>query len=235
DVWACPAQDENDALALRMLQRLLEAEHCALHIEPRPGALNLERIEAEKKPVLICIGSVAPGGIARARHLAKKLRARATKARILVGRWGLTNEFNEIEEQRKLLLAAGADQVVTTLMEARKAILDFCESPDKSVAGPRNRIRDRRGDRQKPALAHALGAERPRSVRVLDQERRELLRQVAEIRHAVIDQVWIQQLPVFIDHLLEKRMAEAEEDAALVLSFALNRMDRLADIGDGDV
>jgi predicted PurR-regulated permease PerM len=139
DVWACPAQDENDALALRMLQRLLEAEHCALHIEPRPGALNLERIEAEKKPVLICIGSVAPGGIARARHLAKKLRARATKARILVGRWGLTNEFNEIEEQRKLLLAAGADQVVTTLMEARKAILDFCESPDKSVAGPRNR------------------------------------------------------------------------------------------------
>ncbi len=139
DVWACPAQDENDALALRMLQRLLESEHCALHIEPRPGALNLERIEADKKPVLICIGSVAPGGIAKARHLTKKLRVRLPKARILVGRWGLANEFNEIEEQRKLLLAAGADQVVATLMEARKAILEFCESPDKSVADARNR------------------------------------------------------------------------------------------------
>lgn len=130
-----PAQDETDAIALRMLQRLLDFEECGMQINDEPGD---GRLSHEGKPVLICIGSVAPGGVAKARHLAKKLRGELPKARIVVGRWGLANEFNEIEEKRRLLLAAGADQVVTTLMEARNTILDFCEAPDKPAANARN-------------------------------------------------------------------------------------------------
>ncbi|HKA32735.1 MAG TPA: AI-2E family transporter [Candidatus Binatia bacterium] len=141
-----PAQDETDAIALRMLQRLIESEQCQMQISDEPGD---GRLSHEGKPVLICIGSVAPGGVAKARHLAKKLRKELPKARIAVGRWGLANEFNDIEEQRKLLLAAGADQVVTTLMEARNAIMEFCEAPDKPAADARNRDAKENGRNRK--------------------------------------------------------------------------------------
>ena len=137
-ILGCPAHDETDALAMTMLQRLLEFEHCQLQISNNPNDLNIDRLSRARKPVLICIGSVAPGGVAKARHLAKRVRAELPIAQIVVGRWGLANEFNDIEEQRKLLLAAGADQIVSTLMEARNVILEFCESPDK-VLDVRNR------------------------------------------------------------------------------------------------
>jgi hypothetical protein len=132
---ACPARDDSDALALRMLQRLLDTEHCHIEIAPRSAALDVQQLGAGQKPVLICIGSVAPGGMAQARHLAKKLRAQLPKAKILIGRWGLANEFSEIEEQRKLLLAAGADQVDATLIEARNHILQFCSEPRQPMGG----------------------------------------------------------------------------------------------------
>ena len=138
-ILGCRAHDETDALALRMLERLLESEQCQLQISDNPNDLNIDYLSRAGKPVLICIGSVAPGGVAKARHLAKRVRAELPNARIVVGRWGLANEFNEIEEQRKLLLAAGADRVVTTLMEARNTILEFCEAPDKPAADARNR------------------------------------------------------------------------------------------------
>jgi hypothetical protein len=70
-------------------------------------------------------GLVAPGGMAQTRHLAKKLRAEMPQAKIVVGRWGLANEFNEIEDQRKLLFAAGADEVTTTLTETRNVIMNL--------------------------------------------------------------------------------------------------------------
>lgn len=128
-ILGCAARGKNDALALRMLERLLEAEHCGIKIALQQADLNLEILTAREESTLICISSVAPGGLAQTRHLAKRLRARVPKAKIVVGRWGLANEFREIEEQRKLLLAAGADQVTATLMETRDVITQFCEDP----------------------------------------------------------------------------------------------------------
>jgi len=124
-IVACPARDQSDALALRMLQRLLETIDCTIAITPGFPRLDVKRV-ARHRPDVICIGSVAPGGMAQTRHLAKKIRAELPETKIIVGRWGLANEFNEIEEQRKLLLDAGADEVTVTLIEARNAIAQIC-------------------------------------------------------------------------------------------------------------
>jgi hypothetical protein len=124
-VIGCPARDGNDTLALRMLQRLMDTIACGIKITPESPRLDIQRV-ARHNPDVICIGSVAPGGMARTRHLAKKLRAEMPQAKIVVGRWGLANEFNEIEDQRKLLLAAGADEVTVTLIETRNKISELC-------------------------------------------------------------------------------------------------------------
>ena len=133
-VWGCAARDDNDELALRMLQRLLEAEQCDMKIVSRPSELKIDQLTTNGKPVVICIGSVAPTKLAQTRHLIKKLSAHVPDAKIVVGRWGVANEFREIEEQRKLLLEAGADHVAATLMEARNVIMEFGEKP--RGAGP---------------------------------------------------------------------------------------------------
>jgi len=127
-VLACPARDRADELALRMLQRLLYASGFHLEIA-RPGsAVELERLVDGNRPSVVCIGAVAPGGVAQARHLTKKLRARFPDLKILVGRWGMTEDLAEIERQRKLFLAAGADDVPTTLLEARDRVAQFDSS-----------------------------------------------------------------------------------------------------------
>lgn len=127
-VVGCPARDENDTLALRMLQRLMENVECGIKITPESPRLDIQRV-ARHNPEVICIGSVAPGGIAQTRHIAKKLRAAMPKAKIVVGRLGLANEFNEIEDQRKLLQSAGADEVTVTLVETRAVLARLCGKP----------------------------------------------------------------------------------------------------------
>jgi hypothetical protein len=63
---------------------------------------------------LICLGALAPGGIAQTRYLCLRLRARFPDLKIVVGRWGGTGNGAESHD---LLRAASADYVETTLHE----------------------------------------------------------------------------------------------------------------------
>jgi len=145
DVWGCAARDDNDELALRMLQRLLNVEHCEMKIVARPSELKIDGITPRSKPLVICIGSVAPTKMAQTRHLTKRLRSRAPNAKIVVGRWGVANEFRELEEQRKLLLEAGADHVAATLMEARSIIMQIGEKPRVADGSSQRKAADVKG------------------------------------------------------------------------------------------
>jgi hypothetical protein len=60
---------------------------------------------------LICIAALPPGASAPTRYLCKRLRTRSPECKIVVGRWGF---IGNIEENRALLLAAGADEVGKT-------------------------------------------------------------------------------------------------------------------------
>jgi predicted PurR-regulated permease PerM len=113
----CPGHDEADVLALQMLQQLLDAAKWDVEI------LSLDLLSAElialigdKKPPVVCIAALPPGGLAHTRYLCKRLRARLPQAKILVGRWGLAGNLEQNEDQ---LREAGADQVETTLLQTR--------------------------------------------------------------------------------------------------------------------
>jgi hypothetical protein len=83
-------------------------------------ALTSEVVDqvAERRPALICIVSLPPGGLAQTRYLCKRLRVRFPDTRILVGRLGI-----ETVNHRDVLLAAGADKVGTTMIETRAITL----------------------------------------------------------------------------------------------------------------
>ena len=70
-----------------------------------------------EQPALICVGALPPGGLSQARYLCKRVRAKLPNARILVGRWGLTSNLEQNQEQ---LREAGADEVDATLLVTRE-------------------------------------------------------------------------------------------------------------------
>jgi predicted PurR-regulated permease PerM len=111
-----PVRDLTDQLGLEMLRQLLDPAKWDLQISGT-DTLTAELLEqvAEKKPALICIGSIPPGGLARTRSLCKRLRARFPKLKILVGRWGPA----DLEPSAVSVEEAGADDVATTLLETR--------------------------------------------------------------------------------------------------------------------
>jgi predicted PurR-regulated permease PerM len=120
-VLGCPARDAADESALGMLRQALNARMVALDILA-PGLLTAEVVDraAERRPALVCIAALPPGGTARVRYLIKRLRARVPDLRILVGRWG---PAEDVEGDRRLLVQAGADGVGATLAETRDQLL----------------------------------------------------------------------------------------------------------------
>jgi predicted PurR-regulated permease PerM len=119
-IVGCPARDEADALALEMLRHLLDPARYRIEVSGT-GMLTAEVVAWVDlhRPALLCIGSVAPGGLSQARHLCKRLRSQCPELKIVVGRWGL---HDERDTDRQQLLAAGADHVETTVLDTQRAL-----------------------------------------------------------------------------------------------------------------
>jgi len=119
-VLACPACDETDELALKMLRRLLDPERYRTEVlSGQDTRAEGQFAELGEKPSVVCIAALPPGGVAQARYLCKRLRASFPAQKIVVIRWGLPDNAGQRREE---LLAAGADLVATTLLEARAQI-----------------------------------------------------------------------------------------------------------------
>jgi hypothetical protein len=122
-IVGCPASDEAEELALLMLRQLLDPTRYTLEI------VSAEMLTAEVLSVveqqrvrLICVATLQPGALAPTRYLCKRLRARLADSKIVVGRWGTTDEGDALGE---LLQAAGADDVGTTLLETYHQLLQL--------------------------------------------------------------------------------------------------------------
>jgi hypothetical protein len=126
-IAGCPVRDEADRLVLTTLNRLLERDGYSVRIAPA-GALVAETIATvvAMNPAAIFVSSLDESG--RARHLVKRLRATCPDATILVGCWGLQGAGR----LRADLCAAGADDVVTTLEEARRDLLRLTPVSERS-------------------------------------------------------------------------------------------------------
>lgn len=121
-ILAWPAHDEGDAIALLMLQQLLDPTRYEMEISAAGKRVSemLQEVE-QKTPALVCIGFIPPGGFSGSRHLSKLLRDRLPELNIVVGYWGLHEKVND---DRETLQAAGATHVAATLIEARDQIAE---------------------------------------------------------------------------------------------------------------
>ena len=119
-ILACPARDQADLLALEMFRQLLPSEEWDLEITAIE-TLTSELVQnvATGTSALILISALPPGGLTHARYLCKRLRAQRRDLKIVVGRWGLSVS---IETNRNQLQNAGADRMVTSLLDARNLL-----------------------------------------------------------------------------------------------------------------
>jgi predicted PurR-regulated permease PerM/methylmalonyl-CoA mutase cobalamin-binding subunit len=119
-----PAQDEADEISLLMLGRLLASRGYEIEVTSAEAlASEVASAARDQNVSLICIGGLAPGGLAQTRYLCKRLRAaQLPDLKIVVGRWGFRRE---VDGTRKSLLSAGADQIATSLLEARDHITNL--------------------------------------------------------------------------------------------------------------
>lgn len=117
---ACPAHDEADRLALDMLRLLLAPASWEVELLPT-GTLASELLArvAKQRPGLVCIGAVAPGGLARVRYLSTRLKSRFPEIKLVVGRWGLKHG---LPAARQRLREAGVHFVAATLSETRRQL-----------------------------------------------------------------------------------------------------------------
>ena len=122
-LFMCPARDEIDAVALAIAGRLIDATRWQVEILG-PSLLTSEvaQLVEERRPALVCIGSVAPDGVSHTRHLCKRLRTRCPDLKIVVGRFGLHDE--SADEQRQLV-EGGADHIATTMRELARHVAEL--------------------------------------------------------------------------------------------------------------
>ena len=117
-VLLCPAKDEFDAVAVAMGVQVIDAARW--QVEMVGTALltaEVTQLVDDRRPTLVCIASVAPGGLSHTRHLCKRLRARFPGLTLVVGRLGMSDD--PLGEQRQLA-DAGADRVALSVLELER-------------------------------------------------------------------------------------------------------------------
>jgi hypothetical protein len=124
-VTSSPARDELDELALTMFRNLLDASKCRFQIisHNELTAEIISQVERDQ-PKAVCIASLPPKGLTHTRYLCKRLRGQFPELTILAGCWGLEQNFSQT---RGRLLAAGANQVGSSLLETRAQIVPLIQ------------------------------------------------------------------------------------------------------------
>lgn len=133
-VVACPAADEFDELVLTLLGPLLERPGARVELLSAKSlsAEMAERIQHES-PAFVFVATLAPGGLAQARYLCKRLRARFPDLKILVGRWGAGDGF---DHARARLIAAGANLVGATLAQSLEQAVPLVQAAAHATPTP---------------------------------------------------------------------------------------------------
>jgi len=128
-ILGCPARDEADELAIHMFRQLLDSTRYDVEVTT-DGVLTSEVVAlvGEKDPAMMFIATVSPGGLAQTRYLCKRLRARFPHLKIVVGRWGMSNQESDS------ILLAGATRVGTTLIATREQTIQLCQTGEPSNA-----------------------------------------------------------------------------------------------------
>ena len=118
-IFGCPARDAADSVALQSLDQMLDPCRWRMTIIA-PETLTAELLDliASEDPAVVCIASLAPGGLAHTRYLCKRLSRRFPSLKIVVGRWGEepgTSRCTDFDD-------AGASSTALSLLETRQKL-----------------------------------------------------------------------------------------------------------------
>ncbi|MDB5308348.1 MAG: tqsA 2 [Gemmataceae bacterium] len=121
-VLLCPARDEADRVGVDLLAALLNPTRWEIEVTADEILASelLIRI-GEVRPVAVVIGSLPPGGVAHTRYLVARVRARFPDLKVIIGRWGKSEDFPDDPAQP----GVGADWVDTTLADTRKRLNEW--------------------------------------------------------------------------------------------------------------
>jgi len=120
-ILGCPARDDVDEIALLMFRQLLDPARYDVQLTKSPLLTSeVVSLVMETNPALICIAAIPPGGLAQARRLCTRLRARFPDLKIVVGRWGFKENADETLAH---LRADGIDHVGTSLQATRDEVM----------------------------------------------------------------------------------------------------------------
>jgi predicted PurR-regulated permease PerM len=123
----CPAQNDADETALRLLSLLLDPSQQEMvvlssHLLASEMLVAVER----ERPVAICFGATSPDGLVQARYLVKRLRERFPDVGVVVGAWGMNHDAPPGHDR---LLSVGANHVESTLKAARAYLVHLLHAP----------------------------------------------------------------------------------------------------------
>ena len=137
------ARTMTDEVIWEMWAQLFESEEIVVESVGSAYLSSETTITGDKaRPDLICVNSIPPGGLAQARYICRRLRAKLPRATIVVIRPGVQADE---KESAKRLLEDGANIVCATLEEARTAA-------DHLLVASRNRSADVIADPRTVAL-----------------------------------------------------------------------------------
>jgi DNA-binding response OmpR family regulator len=113
------AHTEEEGILLELLNATCRGLSCRVEVLSS-GLLQSERLAAvaERSPELVIISALPPGDLPYARQLCKRIKASNSARRIVVARWGQSKSVDRSPQ----LLAAGADEVVSTVAELEPMI-----------------------------------------------------------------------------------------------------------------
>jgi predicted PurR-regulated permease PerM len=125
-VVGVPAESEADTLLLEMLALTLAEQKGLLVTLERADRERLVAQALERRPAVVCIAALPPGGSANARFLCRRLRAALPEARLVVLRPESVNPRSQ--ESAARLREAGANGVVYGLRDASKLLMEMTAS-----------------------------------------------------------------------------------------------------------
>jgi len=122
-VVLCPAKDDVDRTAVELLAGSLDPDRWEVHVTAVDTLVSelLDAI-AERKPAAVVVGAVPPGGLSHSRYVVARIRAKFPDVKIMVVRWGRTDEFPDDAGQPKI---RGADWVDDTLAQTQRRLADW--------------------------------------------------------------------------------------------------------------
>jgi predicted PurR-regulated permease PerM len=132
-VLAYPVNGDADAVALRMLDQLIDGDAIDLEIVTTV-MMSSELIATLRQQAsrVLCLADLPPSPSSKTRYLVKKLRAAIPELTIVVGRWA---PDALADDNLRLLTDAGATHVTTRLLETRDVLRQYISVPHSENDG----------------------------------------------------------------------------------------------------